>query len=152
MKRWIIASCVATAACQATEETSGVAQAIEECPKGGNYPNATLPQMKLWTPQTQTPTPQPGQLYIDFVDWRKAGQHLAFVVDPGQGLITWGVVVKDSDVPAYRATRSGVQPHIGDCCRPPPPPPGGDDWLARFTLESGRIILESGERASGYAD
>ncbi|HEY5927578.1 MAG TPA: hypothetical protein VIV11_38100 [Kofleriaceae bacterium] len=153
MNRWIIASCIAVAACQATDpQTNQIGQALEECPKGGNFPDATMPVLTLWTPQTQTPTAQPGQLYLDYVDPVNPAQHQAFIVDPGKGQITWGVIVKNQDMPAYRASRSGAEPMIGDCCRPPPPPiGGGDDWRAAFTLEAGKLLLETGERAAALA-
>jgi hypothetical protein len=149
MKLWIIASCIAATACQSNElETSNVEQAIEDCPKGGNYPYAKLPQMPYWNASMQTPTAAPGQLYMDYADTRKSGQHLAFIADPGKGQLVWGVIVKAQDLPAYRATLSGHEPRIGDCCRPPPPPVGGgDDWLAAFTLESSLIFIEANERA-----
>jgi hypothetical protein len=55
----------------------------------------------------------------------------------------WGAVVKDSDMPVYRSSTNGVEPMIGDCCRPPPPPPGGgSDWIARNVLEAGLVYLE----------
>ena len=152
MKRWIIASCIAAAACQATDpQTNEVGQALEECPTGGNYTGAKMPFLKPWTPNTATPIAQKGQLYLDWADSRVQGQHIALIVDPGAGQVVWGVKVNDKDMPAYRASRGGVEPMIGDCCRPPPPPIGGDDWLAVFALEFGKLFLETSERAQIHA-
>jgi len=153
MKRWIVASCVVAVGCQATDpQTSGVTQAVEECPTGGNFPKATMPSLSVWTPQTQTPTAQKGQLYLDYVDPVTPNQHLAFIVDPGAGEVVWGVKVANQNMPAYRASRSGAEPMVGDCCRPPPPPiGGGDDWRAAYNLEVGKLILEMSERGAMLA-
>ena len=152
MKRWMIASCVLATACQATEpQTSGVTQALEDCPKGGNFPDAKMPPLILWTPQTQTPVPTKGQLYMDFPDDNRPGHYLALIVDPGAAQIAWAAIVPNQSMPAYRASRGGLEPMIGDCCRPPPPPIGGDDWNAIHSLEAGKLILEVGERAALHA-
>lgn len=142
MKRWIIAVCLVAPACQSDAlQTSAVEQGLNDCTPGGNYKGAKLPAMSTWA--GTTPAAQPGQLYIDYADPSVPGRHLAFLVDPGKGTHVWGAIVKDGDLPAYRASNPGTEPMIGDCCRPPPPPPGGgNDWLASYNLEAGLRFLE----------
>jgi hypothetical protein len=154
MKRWIIAGlCLATAACQTNElQTGSVEQGLQQaCFTGGNYPGAKLPQMTPWN-GAAPPSLQPGQLYMDWADLQN-GRHLAFIVDPVNGVIPWGAIVQDKDVPAYRASlRPGTEPMIGDCCRPPPPPiGGGDDWrVAATVLEAGALVSAVPETADQF--
>jgi hypothetical protein len=156
MKRWMIAVCL-TAACQPGDlQTSDVEQALGDCTPGGNYPGAKLPQLSYWN--GKTPTAQPGQVHLDYVDPTNPGRHLAFLVDPGKGLHIWGTIVDNKSLGAYRASTIGGGydiPRIADCCRPPPPPPGeGDEWrlaVARMNLEAGLRAQELAEEAVAAA-
>ncbi|NVB78364.1 MAG: hypothetical protein HOV81_08225 [Kofleriaceae bacterium] len=153
MKRWITASCVlALAACQTEPNTAATRQGLEECNPGGNYPDAKLPKLALWT--GQTPQAGPGQLFMDQKDPYTAGRHWAFLVDPGAGTIVWGAILKDDkQLSTFRALVPSGQPMIGDCCRPPPPPPGGgDDWIARNVLEDALLYSQVRDVGAGNAD
>lgn len=155
MKRWIAASCVlALAACQTEPDTAVTRQGLDECNPGGNYPEAKLPKLALWTGQTP-PQAGPGQLYLDHKDPYTAGRYWAFLVDPGAGQIVWGTILKDrQQLATYHATLvPGAQPQITDCCRPPPPPPiGGDGWLARNVLEAAHLYSQVPDVSAANAD
>jgi hypothetical protein len=136
MKRWITpVGLLAIVGCVQPTTTSTAEQAVTNCAPSGNFKNATLPYMGQW--QGYTPAAQQGQLYLDFADPAVKGQHLAFLVDPGNGVVVWAAKVNDTNLVAYRQSIPGDTGRIGDCCRPPPPPPGGTDWYAPFVLEFG---------------
>ena len=147
MKRWITSVGLIAAVGCVQPTTSTTEQAVTNCAPSGNFKDAKLPAIYYWN--GYTPQAGNGQVYLDFANPSVAGEHLVFLVDPGKGYVVWGAKVKDSQLKTLRSTNSGIQPWVGDCCRPPPPPPGGTDWLARDTLEfaEGFLSLEAASQA-----
>jgi hypothetical protein len=150
MKSWITSvGLLAVVGC-VQPTTSTTEQAVTNCQPSGNFKGAKLPYVGYW--QGYTPQTQPGQIGLDYADPAKPGQHLAFIVDPGKGTVVWGAKVPDSQLKTFRSSNSGIQPWVGDCCRPPPPPIGGDEWLAPYLLEFGEGFQALEAAAQAGAD
>lgn len=163
MNRWIISLSLALlVACQTTStettETNDVEQAVSnDCVPGGNFLGTTTGPLPLWN--GQKPVAAPGQIFLDVADWRKSstssgvGFHVAVLADPGTGKIVWGATVPDGKLATFRASNPGVQPMVGDCCRPPPCGCRGccDDWMAPNLLEAALRYVEVPANAAAAA-
>jgi hypothetical protein len=163
MNRWITSVSFAVlavlAACQAgADQTTDVEQAVAtsgDCIPGGNFTGAVAPPLPLWN--GYKPTPQPGQILMDVADWRAntqssgVGFHVAVLADPGTGKIVWGATVPDGKVASFRT--GGIQPQIGDCCRPPPGCCRGccDKWMPANLLEAALRYLPVADNAEAAA-